>query len=219
MKAIRNSLVLLSFFLGIRADAQEAIVISHYVFPGFQKGSVHQKNGGNSDAMLNYNVLSKEIIFETAPGKYLALANPENVDTVFIQERKFVPVNDEFYELLTATAYPLFLQYQCTVKEPGTSIGYGMSSVTTASPAVKSLIKRGGAYNLSLPDGFEVVPVYNYWIFADGKYQKANTAKQLAAALPGKKNQVNELVKKNNTNFTKKADMIELIKQLNKVPE
>ena len=216
MNALRKYMVLLFCFACMHAYAyaQEAVAISHYVFAAFSKGSVHQKNGSSDEAMLNYNVLSREIVFEQGPGQWLALANPEKVDTVFILGRKFVPVNNEFYELLTASAYPLLIEYVCTVKEPGTAIGYGMSSTTTASPAVKSLIKRGGAYSLRLPDGFEVMPVNVYWIFTDGKYQKANSAKQLVNALPGKKNKINELIKKNNTSFTKRQDIIDLVKQL-----
>jgi len=196
------------------AYAQEAIAISHYVFPVFGKGHVLQKNGSNDAALLNYNVLSKEIVFESAPGQYLALANPEKADTVYIGDRKFVPVNNEFYELLTTSAFPLYIQYACTIKEPGADIGYGMSSVNLASPAVKSLIKRGGAYNLKLPDGFEVMSMEVYWVFADGKFQKAGNAKQLATALPGKKDRVNELIKKNNTRFTSRQDMIKLVNAL-----
>jgi hypothetical protein len=214
MRPGKKYMVLLFCFACMHVYAQEAIAVSHYVFPAFSKGKVQQKNGSMDEAMLNYNVLSKEMVFESGPGQYLALANPENTDTVFILDRKFVPVNNEFYELLTNSAYPLFLEYLCTVKEPGADIGYGMTSVTSASPAVKSLIKRGGAYNLKLPDGFEVIPVYVYWIFKDGKYLKANNAKQLVNALPDKKDRVNELIKKNNTNFTKRQDLIDLVKQL-----
>jgi hypothetical protein len=214
MDALRKYMALFFCFVWMHTVAQEAVAISHYVFASFSKGSVHQKNGQHDEAMLNYNVLSREIVFEQEPGKYFALANPEKVDTVFIQDRKFVPVNNEFYELLTATAYPLLMQYSCTVKEPGADIGYGMSSATTASPALKSLIKRGGAYTLKLPDGYEVVPVSLYWIFTDGKYQKANNARQLAGALPGKKDQIKDLIKKNHTHFTKRQDMIDLVKQL-----
>jgi hypothetical protein len=214
MQPVKKYMLLLLCFMGVHAYAQEAVALSHYVFSAFSRGKVQQKNGSIDEAMLNYNALSKEIVFESGPGQYMALANPENADTVFILDRKFVPVNHEFYELLTSTAYPLFLEYTCTIKEPGSDIGYGMSSVTTASPAVKSLIQSGGAYSLKLPDGFQVLLSSMYWIFKDGKYQKANNAKQLVNALPDKKDRVNELIKKNNTNFTKRQDVIDLVKQL-----
>ena len=214
MKDAGKYILLLCSFACMRAHAQEAIALSHYIFPAFSKGRVQQKNGSEDEAMLNYNVLSKEMVFESAPGQYRALAYPEKMDTVVILDRKFVPVNHEFYELISTSAWPLLLQYTCTVKEPGSDIGYGMSSVTTASPAVKSLIQSGGAYSLKLPGGFQVMTGVVYWIFKDGKYQKVNSAKQLIAAAPDKKEKINELVKKNNTDFTKKQDVIDLIRQL-----
>jgi len=214
MKAAGKYLLLLCCVVCLRAHAQDAVALSHYVFPVFSKGRVQQKDGGTDEAMLNYNVLSKEIVFEPTPGQYRALAYPEKAATIVILDRKFVLVNHEFYELLGTAPWPLLLQYTCTIKEPGTDIGYGMSSVTTASPAIKSLIQSGGAYTLKLPDGFQVMTGMVYWIFKDGKYQKVNSAKQLIAAAPEKKEKINELVKKNNTNFTKKQDMIDLIRQL-----
>jgi len=214
MQRLRISAILFLCWIATIADAQQAVAITHYVFPSFGKGVVLLKDGSRNEAMLNYNALSKEMVFETAPGRYLALASPEKADTVFIQDRKFVPVNNEFYELLTSYAYPLFVQYTCTVREPGANIGYGMSSSNLPSPAVKSLIKRGGAYSLKLPDGFEPAMTEAYWLFKDGKFQKANNAKQLAAAVPEKKEQVSALIKKNNTSFTKRKDITELVQQL-----
>ncbi|GAC1430672.1 MAG: hypothetical protein NVSMB7_06970 [Chitinophagaceae bacterium] len=214
MKRMQKYLPWLFCFTCIQVNAQEAIALSHYVFPAFTPGKVQQKNGTISDAKLNYNVLSGEMIFETAPGQYMALASPEQADTVFILDRKFIPVRNKFYELLTTRAYPLFVEYTCTVKEPGSDIGYGMSSVTTASPAIKALIQSGGAYSLKLPDGFQAVSSSQYWIFKDGKYQKANNAKQLVAVIPGKKEKINELIKKNNTSFSKRQDVIDLVQQL-----
>ena len=214
MQIIRKYIVVLCCCFSVSSYAQEAVALAHYVFPSFIKGKVQQKNGSVDEAMLNYNVLSKEIVFESKPGQYMALADPTKIDTVFIQGQKFVPVNNEFYELLTTTAYPLFIQYTCTIKEPGSDIGFGMTSVTTASPAVKSLIQSGGAYSLKLPDGFQVMMGSAFWIFKDSKYQKANSAKQLVAAIPDKKDKINELVKKNNTNFAKRQDVIDLVQQL-----
>ena len=56
------------------AEAQEAVAMRHYVFERFSKGSVLQKNGSSHEAMLNYNVLSREIVFESSPGQFMALA-------------------------------------------------------------------------------------------------------------------------------------------------
>jgi hypothetical protein len=195
-------------------EAQEAVAVRHYVFDHFSEGTVWQKNGSTDQAMLNYNVLSREIVFESSPGQFMALASPEKVDTVFIEGRKFIPVNNEFYELLTSGPYFLMLQYGCSIKEPGARIGYGMTTVTSASVAIKSLIRNGGAYSLVLPDGFEVAPAYTYWIRIDGRYTRVTNVKQVIALVPVKKQQLAEFVKKNNTSFSKKQDIIALLQQL-----
>ena len=89
-----------------------------------------------------------------------------------------------------------------------------MTSVTSASTAVKSLIQNAGAYSLVLPNGFEVAPVYNYFIRKDSRYYKITNAKQLMAILPEKKEALSGFIKKNNTNFTNRQDMIDLANQL-----
>jgi hypothetical protein len=66
---------------------------------------------------------------------------------------------------------------------------------------------------VTLPDGFQAVPGYAYWVFVKGKFQKANSTKQLMAAIPGKKEKIMELVKKNNSNFANKPDMVQLLMQ------
>jgi len=214
MRKIKYRVILLLCLAHLYTNAQQQTASSHYVFPAFGKGTVLQKNGEVVEAMLNYNVLSGEIIFESSPGRYLALANPELADTVFILDRKFVPVNSKFYELLTATVSALFLEYTCTVKDPGTDIGYGIKSTSTASNAVKNLIQSGGVYSLKLPDNFEVTSNTMYWIYKDGKYQKANSAKQIIAIVPDKKDKINELIKRNNADFSRKEDVINLVRQL-----
>ena len=147
-------------------------------------------------------------------GKYMAIQKPENVDTVYIDGRKFIPADNKFYELLANASAPLLLEYTYSVNEPGTSTGYGSTTTTTAASSFKSIINTGGAYDLKLPDDFKVIPGYSYLIFKEGKYQKANSAKQLYKIFPGKKNLIDDLVKKNHTSFTKGEDMVMLVKAI-----
>lgn len=212
---VKYSLLLFLFFAN-SSYAQRAappVALAHYVFDSFRSGKVQQKSGAVSEQPLNYNILTGEMIFD-AGGKYLAIAAPQNVDTVFIDGRKFVPVENKFYEVLTQTAAPLLLEFTYTVQEPGASLGYGATSTTTAATPLKTLIQTGGAYALQLPDDFKVKPGRAYWILKDGRYLKANNAQQLHKIFPARKSRLNELVKKNNTRFQKKEDVIALVQQL-----
>src|SRR4051794_30152198 len=112
-------------------QTDQAVPQYHYVFEAFQKGKVLQKSGEVHELELNYNALTSEMIFISG-GQYLALADPEKVDTVFIGNRVFIPGDKKFYEVLTRTPSPLLEEYTCTMKEPGSNIGYGMTSTTTS---------------------------------------------------------------------------------------
>ena len=69
---------------------------SAYLFPEFSNGKILLKAGTSSVRMLNFNLLTEEMIFEYQ-GKYLAVANVESIDTIYIQTRRFISVGKLFY--------------------------------------------------------------------------------------------------------------------------
>ncbi len=192
---------------------QEGVKLIQYIFNEFTSGEVRMKSGETFKQHLNYNILTNEMIFDNN-GKYLAIASPESVDTIYINNRKFVPLNNKFYEVLINSEMPLLLEFTASIKDPGTTTGFGGTSNTTASTALRSLINTGGAYDLKLPDGFTIIPGYAYWIMKDGKLEKAGSAKQLIKIFPDKKEKINDFVKKNNTNFSKSDEVVALVKEI-----
>ena len=66
-------LLLLGFSLGNVYAQKQKVEIYHYVFPEFRKGTVLMKSGTKNEAMLNYNALTDEMIFDQN-GKKLAMA-------------------------------------------------------------------------------------------------------------------------------------------------
>ena len=205
--------ILLYSSLSAAAQSNKKLVkLEHYVMDSFASGKVKLKTGQTTNQVLNYNLITKEMIFEQG-GQYLAIAHPEEVDTVFINQRKFVPVNNAFYEWLTGSVYPLFAEYTCTIKEPGVQTGFG-TSTTTASVSMKSLIKEGGAYGLKLPDEFEVIPGHSLYIRKDGKFFKIKNEQQVVKLFPGKKEVIREWIKINQTDFSSNEEVVLLIQQI-----
>lgn len=194
---------------------QPGVKLVHYAFDEFSNGTVKMKSGETFNQVLNYNILTNEMIFDNQ-GKYLAISQPENVDTVYINNRKFIPLNNKFYEVLIKPGMPLLLEFTASVTEPGTSTGYGGTSNTTASTSFKSLVSTGGAYELKLPDGFKVIPGFAYWIMKDGKLERVGSERQMAKIFPDKKQAIHDFVKQNHTNFSKRGDIIELLNEIEK---
>ncbi len=203
---------LMNGFLMMAQKRTEPVKLSHYVFETFRPGKVKVKSGVVSDQVLNYNILTGEMIYESQ-GKPLAISNPADVDTVTIEGRIFVPADNKFYELLSSGKAALFLETTCTVSEEGTPLGYGMASNTTASASFRELLQSGGAYSLKLPDNFKVVPKYNFLVFYDGRYQKANNLQQLSRIFPAKKKQLKDFAAKNNTHFENRSDLIAIVSE------
>jgi hypothetical protein len=189
---------------------QPAVRLVHYVFDEFSPGTVKMKSGEIFSQVLNYNILTNEMIFGNE-GNYLAVSQPENVDTICIEGRKFIPLHNKFYEILVSSDMPLLLEFTASISEPGASTGYGGTSGTTASASFKSLVSSGGAYDLKLPDGFSVIPGFAYWIMKDNKLEKAGNEKQITKIFPDKKQMIQDLVKENHTNFSKREDIIKVI--------
>lgn len=171
------------------------------------------KTGEVFERKLNYNSITGEMVFEDN-GKYLAIKEPLKVDTVFVAGRKFIPAGNVFYELLLNGSSPLFKEYTAKLIEPGASVGYGNASATTNAVSINLLRRSGQAYDLKLPDDYQVIPGFTFWIKKEGRYHKAGNAKQLMAVFPGKKQWINEFIKTNNTDFSKQADVLLLVEQL-----
>ena len=194
-------------------NTNQSFNLVQYVFDEFKPGTVKLKSGESYQQDLNYNIVTNEMVFEDK-GKFAAIANSESVDTIYISERKFVPLSNKFYEVLVTGPTSLLEVFTASVSEPGESVGYGSTTTTSAASSYQSLIRDGGAYGLKLPDGFKVIPKHEFFILKDGKLERAASLKQMTKIFPDKKDSIRNFVKKNNTNFSERNDIIELIKNI-----
>ena len=60
------------------------------LFPDFNKGIVQMKTGKTNSALLDYNTVDEEMLIEQNGGCYV-LSKPEDIDTIYLQNRKFIP--------------------------------------------------------------------------------------------------------------------------------
>ena len=205
--------LLLFSTLSVNAQTNDKPVrLVHYAFDAFSTGQVKLKSGEIYNQSLNYNLVTQEMIFEQN-GKYLAIAHPESVDTVYLNDTKFIPVGDAFYEWLGGSNIPLFIEYNCTIKEQGVNTGFGTTKTGAATP-VKALLKDGGAYALKLPDEYEILPVKSFYIRKNQQYYKINNQQQIIKLFPEKKEVLQGWIKNNKTRFSEKNDMKLLIGQI-----
>jgi hypothetical protein len=221
-KTITRTLLLLSLFLLIpyltdnqlMAQSDTANFVSHYVLPAFVKGTVKIKDGRLEVAMMNYNKLTEEMIFDKE-GTKLALDSLEKIDTVYLDTHTFVPHDKVFYEVLVKGRVSLFEQDKCNLLAAGNNSGYGGTTETGVSRSVSMLTNSGRAYMLHLPRDYHVTDASQFWISRSGKYYKANNASQIIKVFPEKSKEIKEFIKVHNLDLKNPADVVKLIVKCN----
>jgi hypothetical protein len=209
MKRVLSVILLLNVLV---VSAQDDLT-AHLLFKKLSEGKVYMKEGKVNTLPLNYNGLTNEMVF-LHEGRYLAIANPEMVDSVVISERTFIPVENKFYEMLTHTQHPLYREFTCSVKEPERSNGYGTVAPSAAANDMRGLWKRDMAYQPNLPADIKIVTKQTWWIKTNDGFRKFSNEQQLKKLFPDKKDQITIWTKNNNTDFSKPDDLASLVKQI-----
>lgn len=214
MKQYFQTLLLISLSASLYAQPElRRVELSHYVFPAFVEGTVKQKSGEVNKALLNYNTITEEMIFEQA-GQKLALDKLENIDTVYIQNRKFIPFANMFYEVALNTPIGLYIQHKAEIIPPGSNTGFGTSQ-TSAITNVSDLKAAGAAYKLRLPDEFQITSKTVYWLKKNNNYYVFRNEKNLQDLIPDKAEAIKKYAKDNKVNFKSPQDLVGIVQFCN----
>lgn len=210
MKNILFSLAACCLFFSLFAQPEiNGKEYYNYVFPAFVEGTVKQKSGEVNKASLNYNSLTEEMIFDQS-GQKMALDKIETIDTVYIENKKFIPVGKVFYELAANTPVALFIQHKSEILPPGSETGFGTSQ-TSAITNVNDLKNSGIAYKLKLPDDYKVISKKIYWLKKNNNYYILKSAKNVQDFFPAKADAIKAYIKANKTDLKNDNDVIKLI--------
>jgi len=202
--------------LSITSYSQKnSIELSHYIFPEFTRGVILMKTGVKNEALLNYNSLTEEMIFENK-GKKLTLnkAELDQVDTVFIKGRKFFLLNNKFVELVYHSTVELYAMHKCKAYPPGQPSGYNGTSQVSAISSYSSLVVDGKVYELKLPDDYVINPYIDYCLKKDGELKNFISIRQLMKLYDDKKNLFKAYIKEHDVNYNNQESIVQFIEYL-----
>lgn len=192
MKALHLIIIAL-LFLPFSISGQG--LVKHFVFSDFEPAEVHYKNKEIKRNKLNYNKITGEMIFVGSDGKNKALFPIDQIDTIYIHDRIFIPWEKEFFEVLLAEKhYKLYVTHRCRVSITGQSTGYGSSS-TSATHNLSSINGNGEVYQLDLPNNYKVDPYYTFYLDMDGNMTKFRKIKELNNLFPKQKDVIKQYIK------------------------
>lgn len=187
---------------------------SYFLFPEFVPGSVKMKDGRTEVAMMNYNKITEEMIFEKE-GIKLAFDSLQTIDTVYIESRIFIPHIKVFYELLVMGRVSLFVQNKCNPVDPGDPSGYGGKTETGAVRNLSSISNSVHTYKFELPNNYYILDATLYWITRNNIFYKANTSSQITKVFPEKSKEIKQFIKDHKLDLKNTTDLIALIVKCN----
>ena len=81
-----------------------------YLFEEFIEGNAMMKDGSVERAAFNYDAKNQSIVFKKG-NQVMTLTGLDKVDTIYINDKKFVAVQDVVYEVATLAPVALLVTY------------------------------------------------------------------------------------------------------------
>jgi hypothetical protein len=210
-----STAVFVALFSGMGTLIMAQLEFPQYLFPEFSKTMVLMKNGKSQSILMNYNMVTERMVYNK-DGVFFDMVNPETIDTVFILDRKFIPIGKIYYELmLQNTPLTLLIQHKGELESAGTPAAYGGTSQVAATTSLSSIELSGGRYNLSLPPQYVVKTSTVYWIRKQNEMFSFINEKQFLKIFPDKESELKKFIKDNRIKIDKPDQLKKLVSYCN----
>jgi len=202
-------ILLIGTVLNVNAQGNSDRPLPQFLFPVFADGVIVMKDASKSEARLNYNMVEEAMISEKA-GVYWRSQNPALIDTIYLQNRKFVPVDNAFYEILATGETTFFLENKSKYVSVGEDIGYGVKSHSIDHTELTRFETWSSVVTVELPKNVTISNVSVNWVRRNGTMLRFNTEKQLLKMFPEKKIRISDYIDKQKINLKVREDLIKL---------
>ena len=206
----------LPFLIKAQSATDTAVRRQSLIFDHFINGKVLLKSGGISEAPLNYLSVDQSILFER-DGKVFTLTDLATIDTIYIAARKFVPINNTVYEVLTRTGkVDLLLTYTnrqkpmvATTDHNGTS-KHDINEVSNTVSDVYITRQYKGDFSVEISK--------HYWLKNYNKLHKANVANDfLKVFKESTHNAIGNYLEQHNVDFKNQKDLVAFTEYCNQL--
>jgi hypothetical protein len=188
--------------------------LSQFLFPDFTTAVVKLKTGDSFTAIMNYNTVTEKMIFNQN-GTLMDLNKPETVDTIFLQNKKFVFIEKTFCEVLVNAPVSLFIEHKSDLTSTGRPSAYGLKTQTLGTTSISTFYSENNAYNLKLPENFKVTPSPVSWVRIDNVMHRFLTVRQFLKIFPAKSEELKQFIDQSNIDIKKFDDLIKLVNYCN----
>jgi hypothetical protein len=207
--SLLTAIVLMLTVMQLTAQIDSIANLPQYLFPNFDTSSVRLKTGEFFKAVMNYNTLTEKMTFYQN-GKLLDLIKPKTIDTICIQNKLFVPIENSFYEVILNAPIAFFIQHKSDLISTGRPAALGTTSQTSGITSVSKLIGDENSYNLKLPENFKIKPYEVYWVRMNKEMHRFLNEHQLLRIFPANENEIKDFINQFHLKINKPGDLLKL---------
>jgi hypothetical protein len=200
---------------GSAQSIQENVNTKPLLFETFINGVVLMKSGAVEQSPLNYNTDNQSVVF-IKDEKYMVLDDLDNIDTIYIQQKKFVPVNNAIYQVVSQDGPVALLLSFSNKIQPLISTADHNGSSKQAQSQVSNTVTD--SYTTKLFRGNYSVEIHrHYWFKKNDKLYRVTPKRQFVNSFTSKaRNTVENYIAAENINFDYEPDLIKLVAFCNK---
>lgn len=210
---LKSSLVLLLFPFMLGAQETVEMPSGVFLFDQFANGKILLTDKSDIETQFNYNCEKQELYYKDGD-KYQMMYNTSNVDTLYIQNRKFIPAREgtRFFECVPAGDRTLLVDWKVKFYYRGKPGAMGVVSQAggQASVDMDLMLNKG----MSNPDN----SVYKkdiqniYRICLDGRQVSFNNLKSFLKLYPdANRKAIRQLAKSRSVDFDDPRQVAKLV--------
>lgn len=214
----RICVIIVLHIITIHLVAQSGISGSsaQYLFTEFSPGIIKLKNGRTEKMLMNYNMVTEKMVY-AQNDKLMDLTSISIVDTIVIQNLKFVPIKQIFQEVVVNDTISLFIQHKGKIIAAGKPSAYGGTSQTSSTKSYGGMSTTAGFYNFKLPPDLTVKTEPVYWIMINDTMYDFIDRKGFLKIFPEYAGGLKQFMKKNHIRIYDREDLIKLVNYCNEL--
>jgi len=183
----------------------------HYRFPEFQKTTVILKKGNTVQALMNYNLLTEEMIVGVRKSRTPYPAS-NNIDQIKLGEIDYVTIDGKYYEVLYKGAYNLLVQRKMTMGRLGQNTGLGRTTNRVSTELPPILNDKTLLYQLEIPGEYSLKSDEFYYVENSGTIEPLHKLKSLSNLFPSEGDRIKKYIKEERLRFSREKDIIQAFK-------
>ena len=203
---IRIILLIFLTFLHLISFGQEKRIL---LFKKYEKGIVLFKNHTKTHTLLNFDAANNNIMFKQG-NEEMILINSNQVDTVYIGNRKFLPINKVYLECILTKYGEVYVHWNLKNVYKGKRGAYGITTQAKVE-SINTSQMNYGYYENQYVDVYQQSNRNVYYLFRDEKSIVIKNEKHVLDAFPEYKDNIKKYMKEEEVNWRDTKKVIKLL--------